>query len=597
MPQEKSEHPQRPPESPVQQPHEGIVGSEMAATIPPKPVSQDANRSDRSTTEAVPEFPDYTVLSEIARGGMGVVYRAQQHSLERIVALKTVLAGRFASAAEIDLFHTEARAAGQLNHPGIVPVYDIGESNGIHYFSMPLIDGVSLAELVIHKPLAPDDAAQLIKSAAETMQFAHDNQLVHRDLKPANILVDQHHKTHIMDFGIASRSGSVSSTTRTESIHIGGTPEFMSPEQASGEATAPTSDIYSLGATLYCLLTGRPPFQSHNPVDTVVAVLESRPVPPRQLNEGIPRDLELICLKCLRKKPQQRYATAQELADELHRFLLGEPVHVHPVGNIGTFLRWMRRQPRQAATATGLVLSFTAAMATSVYYNYQLDVQRQVAEEALSAADDETARARNLQRITQTLLSELVTSESGMISALQYSALGAVISAGARMADADSWADQSVALTSFQIARKKLSAEHAITLAPALDQLERTLAAPVIDAELLKEDVEHLRQLARSAWVDGIPKSSPALEQIRQAQYSEFARRYEVLNRSAAGSATEADVSSFLNLVRGELAVVVDDVVYEELMNMAELLQDSQGYRFTPQSEAIAERIIADIVE
>jgi len=504
---------------------------------------------------------------------MGVVYRARQHSLDRIVALKTVLAGRFASDSDIQLFQTEAKAAGQLNHPGIVPVYDFGAVNGVHYFSMPLVDGESLGDRVARGPLDPDDAARLIKSVAATMQFAHDNRLIHRDLKPANILVDDQGEVRITDFGIAGRIDDSQSPGGPGKMT--GTPEFMSPEQALSEKAEPRSDVYSLGATLYCLLTGRPPFQSHQAVDTVLAVLEREPVPPRQLNENIPRDLELVCLKCLEKRPEQRYESARALADELNRFLTGEPVLVHPVGNIGTFLRWMRRQPQQAAVATGLVACFTLVMGGSVYFNFELKKQRQVALAALDVAEQESSRARNLQRVTSSLLAELSSTEDGMVQALQYSSLGAVTAAAGALTHAQTFSERRIAFQTLNVARQELPENVAERLAPTLDKLEESIQSSAMDRERLAEDASRVTEAARVLWQDATRESESVAKHIRQTQYDECRSLLDSLLDETREASTPADHLSLLRFIRGELAIVAEDDVFESSRLLAALLTKS----------------------
>ena len=249
----------------------------------------------------VREFGDYELLAEIARGGMGVVYRARQRSLQRIVALKMIRAGELASEAEIQRFHVEAEAAANLDHPGIVPIYEVGQHAGQHYFSMGYVEGDSLAARVALGPLPPRWAAELVREVAQAVQYAHEQGVIHRDLKPANILLDRTGRPRVTDFGLAKRVASDSNLTLSGQVI--GTPSYMPPEQAAGHADqiGPSADVYALGAVLYALLTGRPPFQAATPADTLWQVLEQDPVPLRQLNPAVPRDLETIALKCLEK--------------------------------------------------------------------------------------------------------------------------------------------------------------------------------------------------------------------------------------------------------------------------------------------------------
>lgn len=273
-----------------------------------------------------PKFGDYELLHEVARGGMGVVYRARQVSLNRVVALKTILAGQLANDEEVSRFRTEAEAAARLDHPGIVPIFEIGQVEGQHYYSMGFVEGESLAQRLTRGLLPPRQAALLVKEVAEAVEYAHRRGIVHRDLKPANILLDSAGKPRVTDFGLAKELKRDRGVTGTGQIL--GTPSYMPPEQASGKLgeIGPRSDVYSLGAVLYCLLTGRPPFQAASPLDVLMQVLDHEPVAPRLLNQSLDRDIESICLQCLQKDPLQRYASAQLLVDDLARYLAGESI-------------------------------------------------------------------------------------------------------------------------------------------------------------------------------------------------------------------------------------------------------------------------------
>ena len=264
---------------------------------------------------------DYELIEELGRGGMGVVYKARQISLNRVVAVKMILSGLLANEEAVHRFRFEAENAARLDHPGIVPIYEVGEHEGLHYFSMGYLDGESLSQKVADHPLAPREAAQIMAEVAKTVAYAHDQRVIHRDLKPANILIDEAGKPRITDFGLAKWIDRPSDVSRTGDVI--GTPSYMPPEQATGrrERIDARSDVYSLGATLYTLLVGRPPFYADNPTDTCLQVLYQEPISPRQQNPKVPRDLETICLKCLEKSPERRYQTAGELAAELERFL------------------------------------------------------------------------------------------------------------------------------------------------------------------------------------------------------------------------------------------------------------------------------------
>jgi WD40 repeat protein len=311
-------------------------------------------------------FGDYELLHEVARGGMGVVFRARQVSLNRIVALKMILTGRLASEDDVRRFRLEAEAAANLDHPGIVPIYEVGQHEGQHYFSMGFVEGESVAQRVADGPLSARQAAELVRQVAEAVHSAHEHGVIHRDLKPANILIDARGRPRITDFGLAKRIRDDRGLTVTGQVM--GTPSYMPPEQAAGrlDQIGPAADVYALGAILYCLLTGRPPFQSASPTDTILQVLEKQPVPPRELNESVPRDLETIALRCLQKEPKRRYGSARELADDLDRYLGGRPILARPVGRAERLWRWCRRHPALAGmtTATAALLVVIAIGST-----------------------------------------------------------------------------------------------------------------------------------------------------------------------------------------------------------------------------------------
>ncbi len=303
-------------------------------TLPAKP----APTSLQASNVLPRSFGDYELLEELGRGGMGVVYKAKQKSLQRIVALKMILRGDLATTADQARFQAESRAAGHLQHPNIVAVHEAGECDGQAYFSMQFIEGQTLAALMTGGPLRPHAAARYLAAVSRAVHFAHQHGILHRDLKPSNILIDHEGVPHVTDFGLAKRvatsDGLPPETALTISGAIIGTPAYMAPEQISNRRgkPSPVSDVYSLGVILYEMLTGRPPFQGATPVDTLLLVLDQDPVRPRLLNPKVDPDLELICLKCLQKEPDLRYRSAADLAADLEAFLHSEELSVRSWG-------------------------------------------------------------------------------------------------------------------------------------------------------------------------------------------------------------------------------------------------------------------------
>ncbi len=328
---------------------------------------------------------DYELLREIARGGMGVVYEAHQRSLKRIVAVKMILAGQLASEASLRRFQAEARAAAGLNHPHIVPVYEVGQDRGQHFFSMGYVDGANLAERVTQfGPVPPQEAARLIEQVAGAVHYAHRRGIVHRDMKPQNVLLTKDGRPMVTDFGLAKHADHQDGLTVTGQFV--GTPSFMAPEQAHGrlDEIGPLSDVYGLGAVLYYLLTGRPPFHTGSIAETLKQVIECEPVSPRRLNPEISRDLETICLKCLEKEASKRYASAQDVADDLGRFLSGDNILARPISRLEQAWRWCRRQPSTAALLVVTALLFLIGVPLTLWYQGQLTASRALAKAAQS---------------------------------------------------------------------------------------------------------------------------------------------------------------------------------------------------------------------
>jgi tRNA A-37 threonylcarbamoyl transferase component Bud32/tetratricopeptide (TPR) repeat protein len=324
-------------------------------------------------------FGGYELLEELGHGGMGVVYKARQKSLDRFVALKMMRTGEFSTAAERRRFEREARAVARLQHPNIVQIYEVGETGGQPFFSHEFVEGGSLLDRIGGTPLASRHAATIVEVLARAMQYAHERGIIHRDLKPSNVLVAgtlERGTPKITDFGVAK---SLDPKATTQSGSFMGTPSYMAPEQVEGKTPVVDcrTDVYGLGAILYELLTGRPPFRAESPLATLKQVVQAEPARPRLLNSAVPRDLETVCLKCLHKEPVRRYASAVELAEDLRRFLAGRPVRARRIGNAARAWRWSRRNPVLAGLAGALVAALLGGLATTTYQWRAAEAARQ----------------------------------------------------------------------------------------------------------------------------------------------------------------------------------------------------------------------------
>src|SRR5262245_19556507 len=341
-----------------------VVGDE-GGSASPKTMNAFGERvpPDRTAraAELLGELGDYELLEEVGRGGQGVVFRARQKSLNRIVALKVISLGQWASKAHLKRFRLEAEAAARLEHPGIVPIHEVGERDGSCYFSMKFVEGGQLDEVVRQAPMSIRQAAELIAKVARTVHYAHEHGILHRDIKPGNILLDAKGEPHLTDFGLARLVESESSVTQT--LDVLGTPSYMAPEQAVGNNAAVSSatDVYGLGAVLYQLLTGQPPFAGGTTYETIKLLENTEPRPLRLLNPKIDRDLSTICLKCLEKDPKRRYSSALALAEDLERWLKHEPILARHTGIIGRSGKWVRRNPTSALLAASLIALAAAA--------------------------------------------------------------------------------------------------------------------------------------------------------------------------------------------------------------------------------------------
>jgi WD40 repeat protein/serine/threonine protein kinase len=387
-----------------------------------------------------PALPGFEVERELGRGGMGVVYLARQTKLNRLVALKMILSGSHAGPQERERFRIEAQAAAQLHHPNIVQIYEVGEADGHPYLALEYVPGKSLADQLTGTPWPARDSARLVEPLARAIHHAHERGVIHRDLKPANVLLSAELGTRsaesrtrdaksnpstfriprsefrapkITDFGLAKQVSESGERTEgagpTRTGAVMGTPSYIAPEQASGRAGAvgPGADVYALGAILYELLTGRPPFRGETPMDTVMQVMRDEPVPPHRLQPKVPRDLETICMKCLQKDPKKRYATAAALADDLQRYANNEPILARPVSALQRLMKWARRRPTAAALVLVGILAAVSVLATSIVVNvklnaaaereriqsYQANIQKEAAEKESRRAEGEKKKA------------------------------------------------------------------------------------------------------------------------------------------------------------------------------------------------------------
>jgi hypothetical protein len=400
-----------------------LIDAQVGALFPAISTCQGADAPvTRPPSTGLPQVPGYEVEAVLGRGGIGVVYRARHLALKRTVALKMLAAGH-PNPAERARFRAEAEAVARLQHPNIVQIHEVGETDGRPFFALEHVAGGSLAERLAGRPLPPLDAARVVAALAEAMHLAHSRNLVHRDLKPANVLLAGEPGTpvgqcqpKVTDFGLVRHLDADSGQTCDGMVM--GTPSYMAPEQAEGHARSagPAADVYALGAILYECLTGGPPFQGATPLETLEQVRSREPTAPSSLNRQAPRDLETVCLKCLRKEPWRRYASARELADDLGRFVRGEPVAARPVGRVERLAKWTRRNPTVACLSVVAALALVAGTAVSLLFGVEArrkaeELERQTIQlqEQTRAAEENARRAEeNEQERTRALVSGLL---------------------------------------------------------------------------------------------------------------------------------------------------------------------------------------------
>lgn len=364
-------------------------------------IKQEPNQLGEPRPVGVKSIPGYQILGELGRGGMGVVYKAIQIKLKRTVALKMILSGGYAGKHELERFRVEAEAVARLQHPNIVQIYEIGEQNGLPWFSLEYCGGGSLARMLGGTPLAPKMAAQLLEKLASAVHAAHERGIVHRDLKPANVLLTEDKQPKIADFGLAKRLDSDQGQTVTGAVL--GTPSYMAPEQAAGDIKhiGPATDVYALGAILYELLTGRVPFRGSTPMETLELSLKQDPVPPKRLNTTIPVDLETICLKSLEKSAPNRYQSAADLANELRRYLNGEPILARRIGQLRRTIKWAVRKPWAAALLIVSSLAVFFLLAVWSYFAFQLNETSELAQKERDNAHSAKLQAAIAHKVAQ----------------------------------------------------------------------------------------------------------------------------------------------------------------------------------------------------
>ncbi|MSR59483.1 MAG: serine/threonine protein kinase [Planctomycetaceae bacterium] len=391
----------------------------FAATLISSSEPGDTHPDGDSGTAAVESWGAYDILDEIARGGMGVVYRARQRKLNRVVALKVILAGSHAGQEALERFRIEAETIAGLQHPNIVQIHEVGEHAGLPFLSLEFCSGGNLARKLDGTPQPSREAAAMVETLARAMHAAHQANVVHRDLKPANVLFTADGTPKVTDFGLAKK---LDDQGQTQTGTIMGTPSYMSPEQAAGKhhAVGPTTDIYALGAILYESLTGRPPFKAATPLETVMQVLHEEPVPPVRIQPRTPKDLDTISLKCLHKDPARRYASAAELADDLQRYLNDEPALARPVGRIERMFRWCRRNPSRAAAALLGVLVLVGAIVVPIVLAVreaqnasQLAAEQKKTQDALDASLTATKLAQAAEKDKPTSCGSRTSIERG----------------------------------------------------------------------------------------------------------------------------------------------------------------------------------------
>jgi len=453
--------------------------SEDDFTLAPSPVIDSRLHSHSDTVAGQARIPKqigaYTIEKVLGRGGMGIVYKAFQTKLGRPVALKMILGGAHVSEQVMSRFIAEAKAVAHLQHPNIVQIFEVGEHEGLPFFSLEYVNGPPLDKKLNGKPIAPDDAARWLIDICTAMQYAHDNGVLHRDLKPANVLSTKDGILKVSDFGLAKRLEDNADSSSTREGTIMGTPNYMSPEQARGaiHELGPATDQYSLGAMLYEFLTGRPPFMAPKPLETIMQVINSEPIPPRQLQPKLPIDIETICMKALQKDPTKRYASCQELASDLKRFLNREPILARPVGRIEQAWRWYLRNRLVGNLALATAMGLVSVAGISSYAAYSLSAKNQALKESEQATKEQAGLAKKAESVA--LANEELAKKNETVAL-----------ANEKLAKDRA---QSIILTTQEIYKqvKQLDANESPRIKERRDRMMRTLL-PMLQEHILSQD-------------------------------------------------------------------------------------------------------------
>jgi tetratricopeptide (TPR) repeat protein len=483
---------------------------------------------------ALPSFPGYEVLSQIGEGGMGVVYKARDVRLDRVVAIKTLAAGRRPAPGQLDRFRVEAAAVARLKHPNVIAIYSIGEHDGRPFYSFEYAEGGSLAERLSDGPLSSAVAASLIETVSDAVHAAHLAGIIHRDLKPSNVLLTVAGLPKIGDFGVAKLMDSDAGNTLTgETL---GTPSFMAPEQAEGRSRSvgPASDVYALGAILYQALTGNPPFLGESAMETLKLVVSADVVPPRRLRTDVPRDLETICLKCLEKSPAKRYATARELAQDLRHFHRGEPIRGRRTGPVGRLSKWARRRPWQTALLATVMLGTGAFFTLAYRYNARLlDENRRTEVKAEEARRNYLEARSTIQAMLRHLSDDRFAGSAGMIDLRRLQGDEALSFYDQVLRQVDS-SDPEVVADTIRALAEAAQMQYVLgrydraeqTIRRALELVETLRRLPGEKSKLLRLQVECLLKLSGYAGSAGLPEESrlilarliPLAEEMRRAE-------------------------------------------------------------------------------